>query len=257
MREWFVGAVLALGLHIMCLGVALSRSELENDEALLGAPGIDISIDLTSPTQDNPNMPVGPNSEHSTAAQAAESFQQLKDSEQPRLSVIDSDQSDFTRQDQPSKDESHNAMPALSVTTASVESVASDATALPGTQQKAKDDRSTTRSDGTGNSLVRIKASWAKEVVAHLDRFKRYPVDKSNTAVDIVIAFSIDRFGRVGDVSIARSSGDVSFDDAAISMVRRASPLPAPPPKLADDGLSFSLPVGFRTRRPNEAMKSY
>jgi hypothetical protein len=31
-------------------------------------------------------------------------------------------------------------------------------------------------------------------------------------------------------------------------MVRRSDPLPAPPPLIADDGLSFTVPVIFRVK---------
>jgi len=47
-------------------------------------------------------------------------------------------------------------------------------------------------------------------------------------------------------VNLAKSSGYEAFDRAALSMVERASPVSAPPPLVADEGLSFSLPVIFR-----------
>jgi TonB family protein len=53
----------------------------------------------------------------------------------------------------------------------------------------------------------------------------------------------LDRAGRVVSASIAQSSGDASFDNAALAMMRRADPVPPPPALIADDGLSFSLPV--------------
>jgi TonB family protein len=49
--------------------------------------------------------------------------------------------------------------------------------------------------------------------------------------------------------TIAQSSGDASFDQAALAMMRRADPVPAPPALVADEGLSFSLPVNFRAQR--------
>ncbi len=52
--------------------------------------------------------------------------------------------------------------------------------------------------------------------------------------------------GRVVSASVIKSSGDESFDTAALAMVQRANPVPRPPPLVADEGLSFSLPVVFR-----------
>jgi len=38
------------------------------------------------------------------------------------------------------------------------------------------------------------------------------------------------------------------FDQAALAMVRRSDPVPPPPPLVADEGLSFTLPVIFRVK---------
>jgi protein TonB len=49
-------------------------------------------------------------------------------------------------------------------------------------------------------------------------------------------------------VRVVKGSGDAAFDEAAVAMVRRSDPLPAPPPLIADDGLSFTVPVIFRVK---------
>jgi TonB family protein len=61
----------------------------------------------------------------------------------------------------------------------------------------------------------------------------------------------LDRSGRVISADIRKSSGDEAFDRAAIGMLERASPVPAPPPLIADEGLIFSLPVMFRMNAAN------
>jgi len=48
--------------------------------------------------------------------------------------------------------------------------------------------------------------------------------------------------------SIVRGSGDTSFDNAALAMLQRSDPVPAPPALVADEGLSFTLPVVFRVK---------
>ena len=87
--------------------------------------------------------------------------------------------------------------------------------------------------------------TWQRELAVHLDRHKRYPADRARDA-DIVLNMVLDRSGRVVSVSVVKGSGDIAFDEAAVSMLRRASPVPAPPPLIADEGLSFMLPVNFR-----------
>ena len=88
--------------------------------------------------------------------------------------------------------------------------------------------------------------TWQKELLAHLDKYKRYPSDRSQKSAEILITLSLDRTGHVLAANVARSSGDEAFDRAALAMVERASPVPPPPPLVADEGLDFSLPVIFR-----------
>jgi TonB family protein len=45
-----------------------------------------------------------------------------------------------------------------------------------------------------------------------------------------------------------KGSGDPVFDEAALAMLHRSDPVPAPPPLIADEGLSFTLPVVFRVK---------
>ena len=90
--------------------------------------------------------------------------------------------------------------------------------------------------------------AWHGRLVAHLNRFRRFPPDiGSGTAR---IGFTIDATGRVTAVSIVSGSGSVPLDDAARAMVGRASPFPAPPAGLSGKGLSFVVPIHFDGRRP-------
>jgi TonB family protein len=84
--------------------------------------------------------------------------------------------------------------------------------------------------------------------VAHLDKHKRYPAERSQKSAEIVISFALDRMGKVLSMNIVKGSGDTAFDEAALAMVRRSDPVPQPPPLIADEGLSFTLPVIFRVK---------
>jgi TonB family protein len=119
-------------------------------------------------------------------------------------------------------------------TAASVASPAAEATAMPTSDAEKKSDRS-----------VRIRQGWEKDLVAHLDRHKRYPKGLFKAA-ELSVRLTLDRLGHVISVAIEKGSGDPAFDDAAIGMVKRSDPVPTPPPLVADDGLTFVLPVIFR-----------
>jgi TonB family protein len=90
--------------------------------------------------------------------------------------------------------------------------------------------------------------TWQKELLAHINRHRRYPADRAQQEAHLMLAVVLDRTGRVVSASIARSSGDASFDKEALAMMRRADPVPPLPPLIADEGLSFILPVDFRPR---------
>jgi periplasmic protein TonB len=50
----------------------------------------------------------------------------------------------------------------------------------------------------------------------------------------VVVAFTVDRSGRVVDSSVFRTNGDDEAEATALASLRRASPLPAPPTRLLD-----------------------
>ena len=62
------------------------------------------------------------------------------------------------------------------------------------------------------------------------------------------MSFVLDRAGHVLSSRIVTGSGDTAFDAAALAMLERANPVPPPPPVVADDGLSFTLPVIFHAK---------
>jgi TonB family protein len=94
----------------------------------------------------------------------------------------------------------------------------------------------------------RARATWQKELVAHLDKHKRYPKERQQKSAEIQIRFTLDRLGHVLSTDIEKGSGDAAFDEAALAMVRRSDPVPMPPPVIADEGLTFTLPVIFRVK---------
>jgi protein TonB len=86
-------------------------------------------------------------------------------------------------------------------------------------------------------------ASWRGTLVAHLNRFKRFPPGGSTGVA--TVAFTIDRSGRVVGASLVGSSGDAALDAEAVAMVRRASPVPAPPAGVGGGSISLTVPVRF------------
>ena len=93
-------------------------------------------------------------------------------------------------------------------------------------------------SSGTASSAS--IATWRGTVIAHLNRLKRAPGGSRGVAT---VAFSIDRNGNVKSARLVRSSGNSALDREALALVRRASPVPRPPPNVSGSSLLLTAPV--------------
>lgn len=116
--------------------------------------------------------------------------------------------------------------------------------AAPVATDARRDQVTASPTEGTARSPSISPAQWQSRLNAHLNRFKRPP---SGGAVGTArVKFTIDAAGRVTRVQIAGSSGNPSLDQAALDLVRRANPVPAPPAELLRGGsLSLTVPVNY------------
>jgi protein TonB len=90
-------------------------------------------------------------------------------------------------------------------------------------------------------------ARWQSRLMSHLERRKRYPSEARSNREEgtVYVRFRIDDSGNVLSVSLSRSSGYPTLDNAVIDMVRAASPVPAPP---AGVNKTITAPVRFNLR---------
>lgn len=94
------------------------------------------------------------------------------------------------------------------------------------------------------------EATWEALLLAHLEKYRRYPASARNRGVQGVayVRFRMNRAGRLLSAEIIRSSGSEALDRAALETLRRAEPLPAIPSDRPDI-LELSVPVEFFVRR--------
>lgn len=90
-----------------------------------------------------------------------------------------------------------------------------------------------------------VTMRWQRSLVAHLERLKRYPREAAGQSGVARLAFSIDRQGHLLGSRILKSSGSALLDAETLALVRRAEPFPAPPQDVADDQLSFVVPIRY------------
>jgi TonB family protein len=205
---------------------------------------------MMSPHLEATDLPPGPDTDAAVASPAiAEQKAELKPSELPKDVPTETEDPDraVTPNDSKKPNEDDAKIAAVQ-SQASAESVAAEAAATPSTEAIREGPRSVAPAQGTGESAQRMRATWQKELIAHLDKHKRYPAERSQKSAEIVVSFALDRLGHVLSTSIVKGSGDAAFDAAALAMVRRSDPVPVPPPLVADEGLNFTLPVIFKIK---------
>lgn len=90
-------------------------------------------------------------------------------------------------------------------------------------------------------------SSWQGRLLAHLERHKRFPSLALSRRLrgTVLVGFSLDRSGMVLAPTVDTSSGHASLDAAALDMLTRAQPLPAPPPEIAGAVVQLTVPVRF------------
>jgi protein TonB len=97
---------------------------------------------------------------------------------------------------------------------------------------------------GAARVPVAALASWKSELMAQLNRYKRYPSGSAGRGT-ATVAFSINRSGEVTSARLAHSSGDSALDQEAVALPRRASPLPKPPDGLRSGTIPLTVPIRF------------
>jgi len=92
----------------------------------------------------------------------------------------------------------------------------------------------------------RADRAYYDAVRERVQQFNHFPeLAKYHADGRVIVAFTIGRDGTVLSAAVRRSSGYSFFDKAGLDMVRRASPLPAPPADLTSAALNIELPIRF------------
>jgi protein TonB len=92
--------------------------------------------------------------------------------------------------------------------------------------------------------------NWTSQLVAKLERHKRYPSEAQSRGEHGVVrlAFSVDRGGRVHHARIVSSSGSSALDRETLTLVERAAPLPPPPADVPGSQIAVVVPIRYNIR---------
>jgi protein TonB len=105
-----------------------------------------------------------------------------------------------------------------------------------------------TSSAGKSKVAVReVLASYEQVLLAWIERHKRYPRNALRRRIEgrPILEIRIDRNGRLLDYRLTEPSRQAELDEAAVSLVQRASPFPAVPADHTESTFTFRFGVNF------------
>jgi protein TonB len=128
--------------------------------------------------------------------------------------------------------------------------VAASEAAAPQKIENATEKSDVTKGQNVGLTRADRRAieNWQRDLVVHINKKKRYPQtarDQRQQGI-VTVAFTMNRQGQLVSASVAKGTGYAPLDEAALDMLRRASPLPSPPDAMEGETFEFMIPVRFR-----------
>jgi periplasmic protein TonB len=111
-----------------------------------------------------------------------------------------------------------------------------------------KSDRAAAPAPGASSRDPNALPNWKSQLVAQIERHKRYPEDARGDHGVVQVAFGVDRSGGVHHARVAASSGSSVLDRDAIAWLERSQPLPPPPPEMGGAMISITVPLRYNYR---------
>jgi protein TonB len=111
-----------------------------------------------------------------------------------------------------------------------------------------RDVRAAAPMPGANSQNSNAVPTWRSQLVARLERYKRYPSDAHGDQGTATLGFSVDRSGGVHNARIVRSSGSGALDRETLALIGRAAPMPPPPPEAVGAQIAIVAPIRYNTR---------
>ena len=127
--------------------------------------------------------------------------------------------------------------------------VAQDASqaSVSGVDAEQSSDKAQAKEEGlTAEEMAQI-TEWQKDIVVRISKAKRYPnlARKKKIEGEVLVRFTIDRYGNVLNREVEKSSGWPVLDNAALKVFDDLEKLPTPPNHLAGDDFTLMVPLRY------------
>jgi TonB family protein len=250
-RLWVCAAVIALALHLGGAALALTNLRGDEDEGGLGASGAEvIDIDMASPKLENDELPAGVDSAAQQASNAMpEQKAEVEQTDLPKDAPTETEEADrvVTTSDVKKPTEEQKVQ-AVETKASEAADAAEDSSRKALAEDAPEAEKAKAPHMGIGKDKLQETAKWGRKISAYFELHKKFPEGKKNGA-KVRVALVLNRRGNVLSANVVESSGDQAYDDAAIAMIHRSDPVPAPPADLTEDQFAFTLPVIFNARK--------
>lgn len=241
LAQWGTSLLLALGLHTLLILAALFWPIPVAPPPLpMAAMVLELAPMPEMPSQ--PEVPPGPQQEMSTPTPPPpvepKPLPKLAEAPKPKISVP-------PKREEPKpvpKPPEPQEIPAEEVPDEPKPPAPS--TSAPTSSQTPTENSAAPVTGATARNQ-QAQETWQSKLLSHLSRYKRYPEDARRRNQEGVnrLRFTVDKDGKVLAYSIVARSGSASLDRATMEMIRRAQPLPPPPPELLNgDSLEVTAP---------------
>jgi periplasmic protein TonB len=251
--RWAGAAVLVIAVHAGGAFALLHPQEDDNPD-VPGAIAIELAPVVTAPALKSEDLAPGPlMQEEAPAQQTPKQTKVTVVEEVPRAEPSPLAPDPAVTLPEPQPDKTAKPEETVEKTTpeqVSQQALANSVTTAPPPSEARPADTAAAPAPGLSAFAARAQASWHKSLVAHINRYKRYPTEARTHRMEgeVNVQFTLDRRGNVLSSRIARSSGSSVFDEEALAVLQRATPLPAPPEQSPGDSLSLVLPIQFHIR---------
>jgi protein TonB len=229
--RWLLAAVAILAMHAaIIVGAVLWAARAPREPTILPAIAVTLApVQSAAPqVQDREDLPVGPEMQQADAAP-------------PEPPKVEEQKPDEQVPPPPPADKAEVALPKPEPK--QIEEP------RPEAQPPAPETTAPPKNDRVGQFTEAGSNAYNALVVGHLEKFKRYPAAAHRAVGKTTLRFVLNRDGSVADVEIAKSSGNAILDQAALDIVRRASPFPKFPAAKTEAQADYIWPMDFGVGR--------
>ena len=259
--RWAVAVGFVAAVHGAAVAYALRPEPIDDWESQTGGAFIvELSPITASPDEESRDVAVGERSEE--VAPVAASAPQVTSTAEPEPvddpivpetsepppedAVAKRPEVEKPPEEKPPEEE----QPKQAEDAPAVAPVAASEAAAPQKIENATETSNVPKGQNVGLTRVDRQAieNWQRDIVVHINKKKKFP-EKARSARQhgiVTVSFTMNRQGRLVRAVIAKGSGYEALDEAAIDMLKRANPLPAPPDAMVGETFEFAIPVRFR-----------